>query len=664
VIPRPREVRPAEPPPRLRSQIVPAGWWASGALGVALFWVAYENGGSGLTARAVISITVWWMLIVAIGFGFLPRAHVGRATIVVGGLLAAFALDTFASVFWAPSAADAFNEFNRVALYLGLFVAVALFARRSELGRWADGLMLGLAAIAVVALVSRLFPGLFSDRGLPEFLPASQTRLSFPIGYWNGLGILMGMTLPLCLRGALTASTDLRRSLALLPVPILASVIYLTSSRGGFATALVGTIVFLAATNRRWEALGAILAAALGSTLAIAALVPRTELVNGPLGSDAAHSQGRLAALIIAGCCLVSAVTHALGTRALSARQQPSRLIGRIVLGAVLLGVVGAAIALDPVQRFEEFKRIPGSAASSSSSDDFVRAHLLSGNGSGRWQFWSAAIDEFQSAPAEGRGAASYQSWWAKHASFTYFLRNAHSLYLEALGELGLLGLVLIVAAFTAGVAIAVRRVARASPGERPTVAGLTAVFAAFAFAAAIDWVWQITVIAGVGLTALALVAASESERPRAVVAHRDGSQRALRVRFAAGSALLVASWVLICAQAIPWLASLKLADSQAAVRRGDGEAAFNAAADAKRIQPWASSPYLQLALVEESSGQLVAAHRWIERAIDRDEENWRLWLVAARLETKTGQIHDAARSLRRAASLNPRSPLFSDVGK
>src|SRR6266540_654993 len=157
VIPRPREVRPAEPPPRPRRRRAP-GWWPAGALAVGLFWVAYENGASGLTARSVVAIAIWWTLIVGVGFAFVPRVRIERPVLVVGGLLAAFALDTFASVFWAPSAADAFNEFNRVALYLGVFVLVAICVRRVELGRAADGLGLGLVATGAVALVSRLFP--------------------------------------------------------------------------------------------------------------------------------------------------------------------------------------------------------------------------------------------------------------------------------------------------------------------------------------------------------------------------------------------------------------------------------------------------------------------------------------------------------------------------
>src|SRR5919197_1147452 len=132
VIPRPREVRPADAPPRPRSRLAPAAWWASSALGLAVFVTAYENGASGLTARAVIAIAVWWSVIVGVGLGFLPRTRLTTEALV------------------------------------------------------AIGLLLGLTVTAAVALVSRLFPGLFSARGLPEFLPNAATRLSFPVGYWNG----------------------------------------------------------------------------------------------------------------------------------------------------------------------------------------------------------------------------------------------------------------------------------------------------------------------------------------------------------------------------------------------------------------------------------------------------------------------------------------------
>src|SRR5207248_6362847 len=100
---------------------------------------------------------------------------------------------------------------------------------------------------------------------LPVFLPGIQTRLSFPIGYWNGLGAYLGLCYPLVLRIALVARASWTRALALATLPAVSAALYLTSSRGGFATAALGLIVFVAATSRRWGAVGALAASACGS---------------------------------------------------------------------------------------------------------------------------------------------------------------------------------------------------------------------------------------------------------------------------------------------------------------------------------------------------------------------------------------------------------------
>jgi Tfp pilus assembly protein PilF len=68
----------------------------------------------------------------------------------------------------------------------------------------------------------------------------------------------------------------------------------------------------------------------------------------------------------------------------------------------------------------------------------------------------------------------------------------------------------------------------------------------------------------------------------------------------------------------------------------------------------------LQLALVEEQTGDLDKARASIADAIERDRSDWRLRLVAARLEVKTGHRQAAREHLREAARLNPRSRLFA----
>ena len=43
--------------------------------------------------------------------------------------------------------------------------------------------------------------------------------------------------------------------------------------------------------------------------------------------------------------------------------------------------------------------------------------HLLSSSGSGRWQFWGAAVSEFRAHPLNGGGAGSWEAWWLQHGS-------------------------------------------------------------------------------------------------------------------------------------------------------------------------------------------------------------------------------------------------------
>ena len=80
-----------------------------------------------------------------------------------------------------------------------------------------------------------------------------------------------------------------------------------------------------------------------------------------------------------------------------------------------------------------------------------MRGHLLSASSTGRWQFWKAAGEQFEEHPVVGDGAGSYEAWWAQHGSFAMFITDAHSLYLETLGELGVVGFALLLAAFVLG---------------------------------------------------------------------------------------------------------------------------------------------------------------------------------------------------------------------
>jgi len=606
---------------------------------ILVFWLAYDDATFGLVARSSLAIAVWWAIAVTTALGVL-RPPSRRAFWAVAGLLAAFAVWTAASMAWAVSNERAFNEFNRVSLYLGIFVLAGLLAPRAPASRWADGLALGAVGIAVIALGQRCFPDAFPAGELSSYTTTPQ--LSYPIEYVNGLAIFLALSLPLLLRAAVASRRPLGRAAAVAPIPAIAGAMYLTSSRGAVIVAATAVAAFALLTGRRWATAGALALAAAGSAGAVAVLAHRPELVDEPL-TRAAEDQGPGAALLIALLCLGTALVY-LGAERLLRGVSPAPVVGWMTLAVVVGLAAGAVAAADPVETFDTFRKAPNEPGALD-PEYTVRGHLLSANSTGRWQFWKAAGEQFEEHPTVGDGAGSYEAWWARHGSFAMFITDAHSLYLETLGELGVIGFLLLVAALGVGAAAATRQTLGLAEPARGALAALTACFLAYLAAAALDWMWELTVVSVVGFSALGWALGDSSGA--------QGGRRALRIVLPAVAVLA------IVAQAIPLASTVAIRDSQAAARDGALDQAIDDARSARDAQPWAASPHLQLALVLEEAGQLRAARGAIHEAIERDRSDWRLWLVRARLETKAGAIRAARRSLRRAAALNPRSPLF-----
>ena len=172
------------------------------AVAVATVGLALDGGGSPITTRSVAAIVVWWALLLAVVFAVWPVNGLPRPALACGALLAAFTAFTGLSAIWAPSAEAAFLEFDRLALHLALFTVAVVATRPGDGRRWADGLALAIGVIGLLALAQRLLPGVMPESDIPRLLPSAGTRLSYPVGYWNGLAILLGLGIPLLLRAA------------------------------------------------------------------------------------------------------------------------------------------------------------------------------------------------------------------------------------------------------------------------------------------------------------------------------------------------------------------------------------------------------------------------------------------------------------------------------
>jgi hypothetical protein len=638
-------------------------------IAIAVFGLAFQSGGYDVTVRNSFAIAAWWAIAVAVGALVWPLERPPRAALVGGGVLAALLAWTAIGISWSDSAERAFTEVNRTAFYLAVFVLAVVASRRGSGGRWADGLALGIAATGLLALTSRLFPDLIGDRGVSSFFPRGTRYLGYPLDYWNGLGIFVGLGFPLLLRAALDARSALGRALAMGCTPALCATLYLTSSRGGIATAALGTVVFVALCRDRGRAVVALAVLGSGAAAAVAVLAARSELADGNLQAHAVAAQGRSAAVLIAGICLLTGLAYWLISRA--SIPAPGLRIPRLALaGAGLLLVAVVLVAANPAERFESFKQPPSnpfarveSSSGTAGAADTPRLaptsrHLLSSTGNGRWQFWGAAVDEFETRPLLGGGPGSYEAWWAQHGSVSYFTRHAHSLYLETLAELGIVGLALLAGFLLTGLVAAAGRLRSAAAHDRNLIAALAGLVVAFGFAAAIDWIWQLTVVPVVAIVALALLAGPATT----TAASATASPRLRRGAVAARAGVVAAALCLIAAQAIPFLAQDDIRRSQHRFAAGNLDAARDAALSARSVQPWAASPHLQLALVEERRGNLPAARSAISKAIERDRLDWRLWLTSARIDGEAGLAKETRAKLDRAIALNPRSPLLASL--
>jgi O-Antigen ligase len=615
------------------------------AIAGAVFALLYADGGFAPTTRSYAGLTAWWLLGAGAAVGIASaRAGIDRLALAALGLLAAFAVWVLISVNWAADAERAFAQFNQVSLYVAVLAISIVLARLVPASWVVGGVALALSSIAGVALVSRCFPSTFGLQPGREILTPLASRLSFPLGYWNGLGIAVALAYPLLLAIMTSRRSRAASALAALPLPILAADMYLTSSRGAFVAAAVGIIVFVVLTPRRWGALAALIVAGLAGAVAVATLVPKKALVNGQMDTALGVHQGHHAALWIGIACVVTALGW-LGLAELGRRlSTPPRVVGIAIVVAVVGLALVAVVASHPVRKFDQFK---SNSAVASTHGTFTENHLLGSSGSGRWQFWGAAVAEFRAHPLNGGGAGSWEAWWLEHGSLPVPSEFAHSLYLEALAELGIVGLLLIGGAVLVAATGAVRSALALQSGE---IAAAAACGVAFFVAAAYDWVWQLSGIAVVGVGMLGFALGAFPSR-RATAWGRSGVVRPVLALIAV--AAIIPQYVVLASGS-------HLRNSQTAYTAGDGARARSEALAAKAIEPWAASPYLQLGFVAEAERNYREAARWADEAIQRSRNDWSLWASAAKFEAEAGNIRAARRDLAEARRLNPHSTVLA----
>lgn len=455
--------------------------------------LAFFSGGFFERPRLIAAIAVWCVaaLVAVVADHPLPRTAEGRAAVAA---LALLTLWTGLSYEWAPLGERAQADAQRLLLYLGFFTAAVAVLRGRAIRRALEpGLALGTLVIALYGLSERLLPGLVElDRSR-----AAEGRLEQPLTYWNAMGCLTAVGLLLCMR--LAGDTRRRpalRAAAAVAGPVLALGAYLTFSRGALA-ALVGGVALLAVLSpARRDQLRAIAVIATGGIVAsfAAALLPAVEsLARGESGSPA-QGAVMIAALTAVGLAAAVANTHPRSSpveRGPRARRTPGWAVAILALGAV-----AAAAAIE-------------TPSSRPAGDPTGVSHFGSAD-TVRYGYWRTALDAFADDPLKGAGSGGFAVAWRKEEDRDENAVDAHSLYIETLAELGLVGAAILVA-WLAAVARASARAHRRDPAA---AAGLAAALFAWALHAGIDWDWEMPAVTGIALAlAAALVALDDDAR-------------------------------------------------------------------------------------------------------------------------------------------------------
>jgi hypothetical protein len=611
--------------------------------------LALAGGGFALGDRHIAGLAVWLLLAAMLVLGAGSRVTLAPPFYWASGAIGALALFSAFSSFWSGSVELSVIEADRVLVYLGFFVAAFLIAQTEQTRqRFGEGIAIALIGVAVIALCSRLLPDLLA---VAEG-PGTGARLSYPLGYWNGDGVIFGIATGLALWLSRRSLVSALRWLAVVSLPIALLALYLTYSRGGLVALAVTCGCLIVLSHDRLWLLATLAIGTIGALPAVLAVQARTSLAENFDDSKIAGQGLTVLAILAAGCLLAAALVAGLRRlerregpltgRALAASRSP-RVLRRVALVAALVAI-GAAIAVGG-RAWDQFSspdlQPPGSP----------QAHITQLSSSGRDEFWRVGLDAFAEQPLLGHGAGTFRQSWHLLRHNTVENLDAHSLYLQAFTELGVIGglLVLALVGILLWTGVAAWRAAR-DPGRDLYAALLGAAFA-FAICSAIDWFWQIAVIAAIFFLATGVLVAARCAQLARTRAAANGHEDRRRYGLAIGG--LAVAWIAAVALVGPLLVDREIQASNSAAAAGNLADAVGNAEAARSIEPWATSPYKQLGLLAEVEGDYATAIDELDKAIDREEDNWLLYYLRARVANKAGDAAAAQADQREAQRLN-----------
>jgi O-antigen ligase len=672
------DARPRMPAPRMRDVrgIAVAGWVALG-LGAVITYAAFADGAIALPMEARLQVAIAALALFALAaFLFAPAMRIAADRLGWAGLalLAVLAVYSGLSFAWSIAPDGTWGELNRTIAYL-LVTLVALLVGSTlarPLERAALGFLVIATAVALYALAGKAIPGVHVgpiDFNHTQFF----SRLRAPLAYWNALALFCVLAVPIALR----AATDRRRA-ALVAAVLLLTTIGLTYSRGGVACLVVAVALFLLIGPDRLRAAAVAGAALLGAAPALAIGFTRDDLTTDAVPVTQRTGDGLLfLAALIVGIALALAIDRFVVSRTDRVELPRRRALAVAGIGtavAVVLAIAGLAASDRGVtgtisHGFDSFKSVKFERQNDP-------ARILQTNSGNRWVWWSEATGAWSDRPVAGWGAGSFPLLHHRYRHNALEVLQPHSVPLQFLAELGLIGAALALAALGLLTATGAQRVLAGARAEHSGIpagrehryaAALLAGVAAWLVHMWFDWDWDVPGVALPLFAFLGLLAARPlGTSGRAFAPARTAPVGGRIAALALGAGVLAA--VAISA-ALPSLARDHTQKATTALAASDFKEAVRQADIARRLDPVAVDALLLEARAAGRRGQFNLASEVLTDAVHRQPDNPNVWLGVARLELARGDIPAMRAAARRMLALDPVAPvgtyffLLNDLG-
>jgi hypothetical protein len=607
----------------------------------ALMYLSFNAGGYFPSAPGFVAIVFAQALVLRTVLATRPFEGFSRALCVPLAGLALYAAWQLASASWSHATARALDSYDRTLLYV---LALTLFGS-IRYSPWRMGWLVravvgGLVVVCLIGLISRVLPHVW-----PTASSFFSSRLSYPLTYWNALGMLAAMTLILSFHlTADRAEHRWARVVAAAAWPGVAAALLLTFSRGAIGVAIVGLLAYCLLT-RLHTLPCALLAVAPATAIALRSAWDATLLGTGATGT-AAVAQGRHVAIVVGACMLGAGLLRYL-LLPLDRRISELALVRTPPRGNARAGAATAATALAITlalalgafgfaqRQYDRFVHTNGR------TPGLTRDRLTDLGNNGRISLWNAAARIYRTQKLHGTGAGTYQLYYTRYRTEPSYVVDTHSLYMQSLAELGVVGFVLIlvvVLGILAGLAGRIR-----GP-DRALYSALFAATLAWAIHQAFDWDWQMPA-ATLGVFILAGLALA---RPRDRRMGLSGLP-APRTFVALGWLVLAVAPLLVSTS----YARLHGAASQLA--QGDCAAAKRDALSSMSLSARRPQAYVIVGVCDLGEGFAQAAVPAMAEAAALEPHSWeaQFWLADAR----AGAGLDPRRPIARAIALNPLEP-------